>query len=428
MAMLTAAEQDHLLEEFGSESVHALLYEWSFWGRPSQLAPNADWSTWLILAGRGFGKTRAGAEWVRSLAESSGDIRIALVAANAADGRGVMVEGESGLIAIAPPAMRPRYEPSRRRLVWPNGAQAFVYSAEEPEQLRGPQHHAAWCDELAKWAHVEATWMNLQMGLRLGEKPRVVVTTTPRPLPLLKSLLRNERTAITRGKTSDNSANLPVAYMQAVTEAYAGSRLGRQELEGEIIEDVEGALWNRDALEAVRVLEAPTLSRVVVAVDPPAGAGASSDACGIVVVGRGEDGQAYVLADRSVQGLSPEGWARAVVDAADAFQAERVVAEVNNGGAMVESVLRAVDAVLPMKAVRASRGKVARAEPVASLYEAGKVHHVGAFPRLEDEMCGLLAGGAYVGPGRSPDRADALVWALTELMLGTNLRPLVRVV
>lgn len=428
IAALSPDRQREVLEAFDPKAVQALLYEWQFWARPAQLAPAGGWGIWLILAGRGFGKTRAGAEWVRSLAESDRDRRIALVGATAADARGVMVEGESGLLAIAPPAMRPRFEPSKRRLTWPNGAQAFIYSAEEPEQLRGPQHHAAWCDELAKWSYAEVTWMNLQMGLRLGETPQAVVTTTPRPMPLLKSMMQDKRTVTTTGKTRDNAANLPPAFLEAVNEAYAGSRLGRQELEGEIVEDVEGALWTRDALERARVREVPGIARVVVAVDPPAGASATSDACGIVVAARGTDGRGYVLADRSVQGMSPEGWARAVVDAAGRYGADRVVVEVNNGGAMVESVLRSVDNVLPIRSVRASHGKVARAEPVASLYERGKVSHVGAFPQLEDEMCGLMAGGAYAGPGRSPDRADALVWAMADLMLRAASRPLVRVV
>lgn len=404
----------------GAQAREDMPHEWKFWARPAQMAPAWNWSAWLIMAGRGFGKTRAGAEYVRGWAERDGAARIALVGATHADVRGVMVEGESGLIAVAPPERRPVYEVSLRRLVWPNGAQAFVYSAEEPDSLRGPQHHFAWGDEIAKWANAEDVWANLRFGLRLGERPRAVLTTTPRPTPLIKALLAEPRVAVTRGATRENARHLPAEFLAQIEAAFAGTRLGRQELGGELIEEVVGALWTRETIERCRVKAHDGLARVVVAVDPPAGASATSDACGIVVAGKGLDGRAYVLADRSVQGLSPEGWARAVVAAAAEYDADRVVAEVNNGGAMVESVLRSVEASLPVRSVRASHGKVARAEPVAALYEAGRVAHVGAFPALEDEMCGLVAGGAYAGPGRSPDRADALVWALAELMLGVE--------
>ena len=412
----------------------AVRYNWRFWARPSQLSPRRrDWETWLILAGRGFGKTRAGAEYVRGWAQRDPGARIALVGATMADVRDVMVEGPSGLIAIAPPAKRPKLELSRRRLVWPNGARAFLYSAEEPGQLRGPEHHLAWCDELAKWEHPEAAWMNLRLGLRLGERPRAVVTTTPRPLPLLKALLADPRVAVTRGGTRENAANLPPAFLDAVERAFAGTRLGRQELEGELVEAVEGALWTPAMLERAEALGAagaPGLNRVVVGVDPPAGVGAAADACGIIVAARGADGLGWVLADRSVTGLSPEGWARAVASAAAEFHADRVVAEVNNGGAMVESVLRAVEPALPVRQVRAAHGKVARAEPVAALYETEKVAHCARFATLNAELEGLMAGGGYAGPGRSPDRADALVWALSELLLGgaAAARPGIRII
>jgi phage terminase large subunit-like protein len=411
----------------------AVRYNWRFWARPSQLSPRGrQWSTWLILAGRGFGKTRAGAEYVRGWAQKDGSARIALVGATWADVRDVMVEGPSGLIAIAPPAKRPRFESSKRRLVWPNGAMAFLYSAEEPDQLRGPEHHLAWCDELAKWEKPEAAWTNLRLGLRLGERPRTVVTTTPRPLPLLKELMADPKVAVTRGATRENATNLPPAFLEAVEAAFAGTRLGRQELEGELVEEVEGALWTPAMIERARQAGRAgpgPLARVVVAVDPPAGTGPAADACGIIVAARAADGLAWVLADRSVQGLSPEGWARAVAAAAAEFAADRVVAEVNNGGAMVESVLRAVEPDLPVRQVRAAHGKVARAEPVAALYEAGRVAHAARFERLEAELEGLLAGGGHAGPGRSPDRADALVWALSELMLGGSpAQPAVRII
>ncbi len=411
------------------DGLAALDHEWKFWARPGQMAPPQPWTTWVVMAGRGFGKTRAGAEYARGWAERDPSARIALVGATYSDARATMVEGESGLIAIAPPGRRPVYEASRRRLVWPNGAQAFLYSAEEPDSLRGPQHHFAWGDEICKWTRGRETWDNLRMGLRLGDAPRAVATTTPKPLPFLKGLLTEPGTVVTRGTTRDNALNLPGTYLRAVEMAYGGTRIGRQELDGELIEEVAGALWSRALLEACRVRTLPGLGRVVVAVDPPAG-GAAADACGIVVVGRGHDGRAYVVADRSVQGLSPEGWARAVVGAAGDYDADRVVAEANNGGDMVAAVLRGVEAGLPVKLVRASHGKVARAEPVAALYEAGRVSHVGALAALEDQMCGMVAGGTYAGPGRSPDRADALVWALHELMLagaagaGPGMRPL----
>nr|WP_236549103.1 terminase family protein [Novosphingobium sp. TCA1] len=403
-------------------------WDWRLWARPSQIAPEGDWRVWLVMAGRGFGKTRCGAEWVNEIAESRPDARIALVAAHLGEARAVMVEGESGLLSVGAPWRRPVFEPSLRRLTWPNGAQAMLYSAAEPESLRGPQHSHAWCDEVAKWdnasARAVAAWDNLLMGLRLGRDPRVVATTTPRSVPLVMRLLsesENGEVAVTRGSTFDNAVNLPRRFLDAMRTTFSRSLLGRQEIDGEMIADIEGALWNRTLLEDCREHGAPTCARVVVGVDPPASAG--GDACGIVVVGLGTDGMAHVMADASVEKAGPERWARAVAGTAEAWQADRVVAEANQGGAMVASVLRAARLSLPLRLVHASRGKVARAEPVAALYEAGRVHHAGMFPRLEDEMCGLIAGGAYQGPGRSPDRADALVWALTELMLGTGGAP-----
>jgi len=403
-----------------------LIGRWDYAARAAQWPPAGDWRTWLILAGRGFGKTRAGAEWVRMQAEAMPGARIALVAASLAEGRAVMVEGESGLLAIAPDTSKLTWEASLRRLSWGNGAQATLYSAGEPESLRGPQHHFAWCDEIGKWSRGVEAWDNLAMGLRLGPDPRSVVTTTPRAVPLVRRLMDAPGVAITRGRTGDNRAFLAPSFIETVTETYGGTRFGRQELDGELIDEIEGALWSRGLLETVRVAAAPALTRVVVGVDPPAGSGAASDACGIVVAGLGEDGCAYVLDDASVRGLSPEGWAAAVARAAARWNADRVVAEANNGGAMVDSVLRAAEAELPIALVHATHGKVARAEPVQALYARGRVRHVGAFTALEDELAGLLIGGGYEGPGRSPDRADALVWAVTELMLGKVARPGVR--
>lgn len=428
---LPLADRRRKLRTLSENERQELETHWKLWARPEQLPPEGDWRTWLVMAGRGFGKTRAGAEWVRAAANTEPDARIALVGASLPEVRAVMVEGESGLLSICPLRHRPVFEPSLRRLTWPNGAQALLYSAGEPESLRGPQHSHAWCDEIAKWdnASERATraWDNLLFGLRLGEHPRLMATTTPRAVPLLRRLLDEveEGLAVTRGATEDNRANLPARFLRDIRRQFGKSVLGRQELDGELLEDIEGALWTRALIEQCREAEAPELTRVVVGVDPPASSG--GDACGIVVAGRAEDGSAHVLADASVQKASPERWARAVARAAGAWHADKVVAEANQGGAMVASVLRAAELALPLKLVHASRGKAARAEPVAALYEAGRVRHAGTFPALEDEMCGLVSGGAYQGPGRSPDRADALVWALTELMLGKAAQPRVRV-
>lgn len=394
-----------------------------------QLPSDTAWYIWLVMAGRGFGKTRAGAEWVRFTADNLPEARIALVAANLGEGRAVMVEGESGILACCPPEAAPDFEPSLRRLTWPNGAQATLYSAAEPESLRGPQHSHAWCDEIAKWPgsneRASRAWDNLTMGLRLGDDPRIMATTTPRAVALMRRLLDPAQTQgleLTCGTTRDNAANLPEKFLGAMDAHYGDTALGRQELGGELLEDIEGALWTRSLIERCREpVAGDSFTRVVVGVDPPAGE--RGDECGIVVCGLGASGVAQVLADCSVAQASPEGWARAVSAAASAWNADRVVAEANQGGAMVASVLRAAELSLPLKLVHASRGKAARAEPVAALYEAGRVRHAGMFAKLEDQMCGLMAGGGYEGPGRSPDRADALVWALSELMLARKGRP-----
>jgi phage terminase large subunit-like protein len=391
----------------------ALLEDWASWAHPGQLPPGGDWSVWLIRAGRGYGKTRAGAEWVGAVARSVPGARIALVGGTADDVRRVMVEGESGLIASAWAEDGCRWLRDRGEVRYANGATAFIFSAEAPDALRGPQHHAAWCDEIAKWRYAEATWDNLRMGLRLGDHPRTVVTTTPRPNNMMRKVMTTRGVVETRGRTHDNP-HLSSTFLRAMEADYAGTRLGRQELDGEMIEEADGALWSRDLLERCRVAKPPELARIVVGVDPPATAG--GDLCGIVCVGLGEDGFGYVLEDASVGGLTPEGWAGAVVACAERWGADRVVAEKNQGGDMVASVLRAASKALPVKPVHASRGKVARAEPVMAFYEAGRAFHAGRFPQLEDELCGLRIGGGYEGPGRSPDRADACVWALTELL------------
>ena len=415
LLMIPEAERIAFIKSLPGYVAHALHRDWPIWRGDAQAEPGGDWRVWLMMAGRGFGKTRLGAQWVRSLAAANPEARIALVAATMAEVRSVMIEGESGLLAATHAVDTVHWEPSLGRLTWGNGAQAFAYSAETPEALRGPQHHFAWCDELAKWKAAKALWDNLMLGLRLGERPRSLVTTTPRSVALLRSLLKTEGVIVRRGATRDNPY-LPVAFTKSVNALYAGTRIGRQELDGELIEDVKGALWKRDVIERARVSAVPAVRRVVVGVDPCASIG--GDACGIVAVALGNDGKAYVIEDASVIGEAPDGWARAVAACVDRNAADKVVAEANNGGKMVENVLRGADCNMPIKLVHASHGKTARAEPVAALYAMGKAFHVGTFPDLEDELCGLISGGGYEGPGRSPDRADALVWAMTELMLG----------
>jgi predicted phage terminase large subunit-like protein len=364
-----------------------------------------------LLAGRGFGKTRTGAEWVRAQIASGKYRRMALIAPTAADARDVMVEGESGLLHIGPPERRPLYEPSKRRLTWANGAMATLYSADEPNRLRGPQHDGAWCDEVATWPYPE-TWDMLQFGLRLGSDPRIVVTTTPKPVRLVRELLASPTTVVTRGSTYQNAENLAPGFLSQIISKYEGTRIGRQELLAELLDDVPGALWQRKQLDDLRVDKAPEMQRVVVAIDPAATSGEDADETGIIVAGRGVDGQGYVLADVTCR-LSPNGWARRAISAYHTHQANLIVAEVNNGGEMVALTLRTVDATVPYKAIHASRGKRLRAEPVAALYEQKRVHHVGTFPDLEDQQCNFTPDG-YDG---SPDRVDALVYALTELML-----------
>jgi phage terminase large subunit-like protein len=398
--------------------------DWMFAGRPEQKPPEGDWRTWLIMGGRGSGKTRAGAEWVHALATSAkrSDLRIALVAETLGDAREVMIDGVSGICRIAG-RHAPEFEISRRRLVWPTGAIAQIFSSEDPESLRGPQFHYAWCDELGKWKHAEDTFDMLQFGLRLGVAPRQLVTTTPRPVPILKRLIGEASTRLVRIATRANLGNLSPGFVEALEARYGGTRLGRQELDGELIEDRQDALWKRADLEAIRTRPTAALRRIVVAVDPPAGSGPAS-CCGIVVAGLEESGRAMVLADCSVEGASPAGWAQAVVKAYRRFQADRVVAEVNQGGDMVVAMLKSVDAVLPVTMVRATRGKFTRAEPVAALYEQARVAHASCFRDLEDQMCDFGPDG--LSSGRSPDRLDALVWALTALLLEGAGEPRIR--
>ena len=381
------------------------------------------------MGGRGSGKTRLGAEWVNALVRgfapfSAGlrHMRIALVGETLGDVREVMVEGPSGIATVSR-WDRPRYESTRRRLLWDSGAVAQAFSSEDPDSLRGPQFEAAWCDELAKWKNAVACFDMLQFGLRLGPEPRQLVTTTPKPVPLVKRLMNDPTFVVTRMRTDENADNLAPGFLEAVRNRYAGSRLGRQELDGELIEDRAGALWTRAMLEAAEGRHG-ALARIVVAIDPPATSKRSSDACGIVVAGVDETGRGVVLRDATMQAARPEQWAARAVALYSRYEADCVVAEVNQGGEMVSAVLRAVDAALPVREVRARRGKWLRAEPVAALYAQGLVVHAARFPELEDEMCDFGPDG--LSGGRSPDRVDALVWALTELLLGRAERPRVR--
>ncbi len=423
---------DALLADFTPAELDACLHDWLLWARPDQLPPPGDWTVWLLIGGRGSGKTRAGAEWVRGMALGLQPFadrpvgRIALVGETQGDIRDVMIEGVSGILAVHPKSERPQWRPSRRRLEWPNGAIGQVFSAEDPKGLRGPQFDAAWSDELAKWHYAEATWDMLQFGLRLGDRPRQVVTTTPRPIPLVKRLMKDKRTVVSHASTRMNAANLAPGFLDQIVGRYAGTRLGRQELDGEVIEDRVDALWRRPALDALRIDHVPELRRVVVAVDPPASSSKTADACGIIVAGLDSGGVGYVLKDGSVSSVSPSVWAKRVVGLYRRFEADTVVAEVNQGGEMVTQVLREVEATVPVIAVRATRGKWLRAEPVAALYEQGRVRHIGAFPDLEDEMCDFGPDG--LSSGSSPDRLDALVWALTALMIKGGGEPQVRVV
>nr|WP_243853907.1 terminase family protein [Sphingopyxis panaciterrae] len=392
---------------------------WYGFENDGQREPPGDWRIWLIRAGRGFGKTRAGSEWVSQMARDMPGARIALVAATQADGLRVMIEGPSGLLAVAREGEAPRWTNGRRELLFASGAVATLYSSEAGEELRGPEHHAAWCDELAKWRRGETAWDNLMLGMRLGERPRVVVTTTPRVNAVMRKVIAAPGKAETLGRTRDNLW-LPDNFVAAMIATYGGTRLGRQELDGEMLEDIEGALWTRALVERCRVDAAGIGKpvRVVIGVDPPATS--HGDACGIVVAALLRDGRLAVVEDASVENPPPARWAQAVVAAAARWGAERVVAESNMGGEMVAATLRQAEAALPVVPVHASIGKARRAEPVALAYERGQVVHAGAFAALEDELCGLQVGGGYAGPGRSPDRADACVWALAALLEGVR--------
>ena len=428
LSRLPPAERAAVLRSLPEPMRRRYLLEFARWAHPGQLAPAGDWRTWVLMAGRGFGKTRAGAEWVLSLVRQAQEVRvrgaglrIALVAATIDEARAVMVEGPSGILACAGPGEIASWQPSLHLLRFSSGAEARLYSGANPQALRGPQHHFAWCDELAKWRHPGPSWDMLQLGLRCGVQPRALVTTTPRGgCAALARMLGAPGSVVSGGSSGDNP-HLPPAWLAAIEQAYGGTRMGREEIDGAFLTDIAGSLWPPALIEASRGAAVPRgrLVRVVIGVDPPTSAGGT---CGIVACGLDGAGVGHVLADHSASGLSPEGWARAVARAAVAHQADRVVAEKNQGGDMVRSVLKSAGVPLAIRLVSASRSKVRRAEPIAGLFEAGQARLAGRFPQLEDELAGLVAGGAYEGPAnasgkRSPDRADAMVWALTELLL-----------
>ncbi|MCI5073514.1 terminase family protein [Oricola sp.] len=405
---------------------------WRVFARDAQLPPPGDWRTWLILAGRGFGKTRSGAEWVRARIKR-GAGRVALIAPTLGDARDIMVRGESGLLSVCWQGDvtaqgrllgRPVFQPTLRRVTWANGAYAVLFSAEEPERLRGPQHDLLWADELAAWRYARQTWDMAMLGLRLGRDPRACVTTTPKPVDLLRELAADRATAVTRGSTYDNAANLAPGFLETVRAKYEGTSLGRQELHAEILEETDGALWSRRQLDAVRGPTPGDFLRIVVAVDPPAGSKATSDACGIVAAGLWSDGRAHVIADASLRAAKPTRWAAEAVALYEKLGADVIIAEVNQGGDMVEAVIRQVDPRVALRKVHARRAKWLRAEPVAALYEQGRVTHAAGLGALEDEMCAFSPEG--LASGRSPDRLDALVWALSELLLARRGEPRVR--
>ena len=419
-----------MLSSLSDVEKQRLLHDWKFWARPDQLPPKGieqpdgtlrDWFTWMIMAGRGWGKTRTGAEWVRQLAHDHPGCRIALIGETAADCRDVMIKGDSGLLSVDPTLSEDSWSPTNRCLTWPNGTKAWTYNATEPDQLRGPQHHFAWVDELAKYRYIQEIWDQLLFGLRLGTAPKVLVTTTPQPKKLIKKLYADPSTFVTRGATMDNAANLAASAVQQMYDRYANTRLGRQELEGEILGDIPGALWSPSMIEDYRITEDEVpedLEKVYVAVDPAASSEEGADEHGIVVVGlaRDADGYArgYVLEDATCRGR-PEDWAKAAVRMYRKWSADKIIAEKNNGGEMVETVIRTADRTVPIELVHASRGKVVRAEPISALYEQGRIHHAGRFDKLEDQMFSFSVDVVRSSSEGSPDRVDALVWGLTKL-------------
>ncbi|MEQ8656189.1 MAG: terminase family protein [Hyphomicrobiales bacterium] len=426
IACAKAGASEDFTKRLSDHAVLRLCYDWDSWARPDQRPPLEAWSKWMLMGGRGCGKTRAGAEWVRGAIEGRARYaperygHLALVGETFADAREVMVEGVSGLRAIAPPWDRPRYEATRKRLIWENGAIAQLFSAEDPESLRGPQFDGAWCDEIGKWRYGEEAFDQLAFGLRVGAQPRCVITTTPRATPLVKRLMEDPNCIVSHATSQDNQAFLAEGFVQGLEQVYGGSRLYRQEVAGELIAERADSLWNRDVIDRTRLNAPPPLRRVVVAVDPPASSHAKSNACGIVACGMMENGDFAVLADHTCQAARPEQWAARAIDLFHRVEADLIVAEANQGGDMVRSVLEQASRDVPVKLVHAKRGKWLRAEPVAYLYAQSRVHHVGAFAALEDEMLDFGPEGLSA-PGQSPDRLDALVWAISELMGGGNV-------
>ncbi|MEJ6398032.1 DNA-packaging protein [Yoonia sp. 208BN28-4] len=431
IASATPQDRATFLNSLTDDQIAALPYLFTFWAMPHQLPPEGDWRTWVIMGGRGAGKTRAGAEWVRGMAEgvtprAAGRARrIAIVGETFDQAREVMIFGDSGIMAVSPASQRPKWIAGRKQLQWPNGAVAQVCSAHDPESLRGPQFDALWADELAKWAHGHDSWDMLQFALRLGEHPQACVTTTPRNVDVLKDLLARDSTVMTHAPTEANAANLAKGFIDEVQAKYGGTRLGRQELEGKLLADVAGALWTPQLLADAQSDQAPHGMRVVVAVDPAVSSHSKSDACGIIVAGALTDGpvstwRAFVIEDATVQGATPSEWAAVAVEAFERHSADKIVAEVNQGGGLVESVIRQISDLIPFKALHASKGKARRAEPVAALYEQGRVQHLRGLGQLEDQMCAMTTSG-FQGKG-SPDRVDALVWALHELMIAPSLK------
>ncbi len=409
-----AVGPQRLADSFTPAEWEGLRYHWPAWAREKQLPPPGDWRVWYLKAGRGFGKTRAGAEWVRAR-QGTGSGYIALVGQTPADVRDVMIEGESGILAVCPPDNRPLYEPSKRRLTWPNGAKAFAYSGANPDEMRGPQSDTVWIDELASFDFAQETWDNALMGLRLGNDPRALITSTPKPKSILKAIEADAHTVTVKGSSYENKANLPRQFFDAIIARYEGTRTGLQEIYAQDMEEAEGALWKRHYFRYAEPNMADMV-RVVVAIDPAVTATEGSDETGIVVVSQAANGRLWVLADRSGR-YSPDGWAQRAIDAYHEFKADRIVAEVNNGGDMVAHTLHTADKTVAYRAVHASRGKRVRAEPVAALYEQGKVMHAMPFLALEDQLCGWSAGSE-----KSPDRLDALVWACSGFLGGVPQR------
>jgi len=432
---LPPAKVKELFDALGPQKVEELKHDWNFWARDNQLEPDSkDWNTWFINAGRGFGKTRSGVEWVRENVKR-GVKRIAAVASTNSDIERVMVKGESGFLSVCWKGDKtyagkkmgfPEWSPTKRTLTWENGAQVQFFSAEEPERLRGPQFELAWCDETAAWNKDVDTWAMLQFCMRLGKHPRIMVTTTPKPTKLIRQILKDPKTVVTTGTTFDNAANLAGTYLTAVKEQYEGTRLGRQELYAEVLEEAQGALWTTAMLDeaAVKHEAVPDLSRIVVALDPAVTSNAESDMTGIVVAGIDVNGVAYVLGDYTDR-LSPQGWASKAIELYHQYQADRIVAEVNQGGDMVKTTIHGEDETVPYKAVRASRGKFARAEPISALYERNLVKHVSNPPdgATLNELETQMRTWEPLGSIGSPDRLDALVWAITDLSLNGYSKP-----